>query len=312
MCRRIFKLMESDYIEKITHRGKIHIGDITLSAMVSERGKRLITAKDVFTAVGKSRRGTIRVSGYPAFIGAKNLVPFIDDDLKNDIQRIKYRAKNGHISEAYDANIIPRVADLYIEAHNNGVLTKQQEIVYERSMTIVRSLAKLGITALIDEATGFQYDRGGQALQHILGQYIEEDLMKWQKRFPDEFYEEIYRLCGWKYDPYNPKKPSYVGAFTNKFVYGVFPDSVLDEIRKRNPIKITSNNTYYRSNKYFQYLTKKVGSPKLDAQLKSVIAVMKLSNNMEDFRQKFNEIFKKDLNEKRILDDEAKGNNPLF
>ncbi|MGM0156560.1 hypothetical protein IGI47_000848 [Enterococcus sp. AZ191] len=46
--------MES-YVEEITHTGIIEIGNVQMYSLVTKTGKRLITASDVFTAVGKSR-----------------------------------------------------------------------------------------------------------------------------------------------------------------------------------------------------------------------------------------------------------------
>lgn len=145
-------------VESITHSGNLELGNVSMYVMVTKTGKRLISASSVFNAVGRSRRGEKRVANYPAFIGAKNLIQFISDDLRSKIEPIKYKAKNGRISEAYDATIIPDIADLYIEAHEKGALTVKQEEVYERSLIIIRSLAKVGMVGLIDEATGYQFD----------------------------------------------------------------------------------------------------------------------------------------------------------
>lgn len=41
----------------------------------------------------------------------------------------------------------------------------------------MRVFARVGITALVDEATGYQYDREKNELQKILKAYIAEDLL---------------------------------------------------------------------------------------------------------------------------------------
>ncbi|MFT8425734.1 MAG: P63C domain-containing protein [Liquorilactobacillus sp.] len=300
--------------EQLTHTGYIEIGDLTLYALVTRSGKRLITASDVFKAVGKSRRGNVRVAGYPAFIGARNLIQFIDDDLEKRLQPVKYRAKNGKIAEAYDATIIPRVADLYIEAHDKNALTKPQEEVYKRSLIIVRALAKLGITALIDEATGYQYDREAKALQKLLQAYISDDLMKWQMRFPREFYEQIYRLYGIsdRFDPSNVKRPQWIGNFTLKYVYGIFPDAVLNELKRKNPKIESARNTMYRGHKFFQNLTENIGIPELDKHLNQLIIVMRMSKNKDDFDKNFRKMFSKELERKAIQDDVKQGLVSIF
>jgi hypothetical protein len=306
--------MDNKYIEDVTHTGYIEIGDMKMYAIVTKTGKRLISASDVFSAIGKSRRGDKRVEGLPAFIGAKNLLPFIDKELKKSLQPVRYKSKNGKISEAYDATIIPKVADLYVEAHGVGSLTKGQESVYERSLILIRALAKVGIIALVDEVTGYQYDRDSQNLQKLLSAYISEDLMKWQARFPIEYYEQIYKLysISERFDPKNPKRPQWIGRFTNKYVYGVFPDDVMNEIRKRNPIKENPRGISYRGHRHFQHLTENTGLPQLDKHLAKLIGVMQLSNSIDDFETNFNKVFEKDIDRKRLQDEIKNGNNPLF
>lgn len=305
--------MNSNNVEQIMRAGYVEIGEVKLYSFVTKTEKRLITASDVFKAVGRTRRGEVRVKGYPSFIGARNLIPYVDDELRTRMQPIKYKAKNGKTAEAYDATIIPLVADLYIQAHDDGVLSGNQEKVYARSMIIIRSLAKVGITALIDEATGYQDDREAQALQKLLQAYISEDLLKWQPHFPREFYEQIYRLYGIsdKFDPMNAKRPQWIGAFTNKYVYGVFPEEVMKEIRRKNPPVDTAHSTVYRGYKHFQFLTENVGIPQLDKHLATLIGVMKLSSDIRDFENKFNKVFSKELERKAVQDDLRNGLVPL-
>lgn len=296
-------------IETITHSGQVELGNVSLHCMVTKSGKRLITATSVFKAVGRSRRGNKRVGNYPSFIGAKNLIQFISDDLKEKLTPIKYKAKNGKTAEAYDASIIPEVADLYVEAHNKGALTGPQEKVYVRSLIIIRSLAKVGMTALIDEATGYQYDRESHELLRLLKAYVSEDLLKYMPHFPKAYYQEIYRLYGISdsFDPKNTKHPQWIGKFTNKYVYGVFPDEVMDEIRKRNPVTVSPSGTVYRGHKNFQFLTENIGIPQLDQHLAKLVGVMQLSEDKDDFDKNFKKVFAKELERKSIQNDIKKG-----
>lgn len=36
-------------------------------------------------------------------------------------------------------------------------------------------------------------------LQLILEKYVSQELLPWAKRFPDEFYKQMFRLKGWEY-----------------------------------------------------------------------------------------------------------------
>ena len=45
----------------------------------------------------------------------------------------------------------------------------------------LRMVGKLGVIALVDEATGYQYDRARDALAVILEQFIAKELQPWSR-----------------------------------------------------------------------------------------------------------------------------------
>lgn len=197
--------VENEIIFKTNHDGKIKIGEKELNCAVLEDGTRVIKRQAVFQAFNRPARGNIkvgsRVANMPSFIDANNLQPYISSDLMNLIRNpIKYTVRNGkRINTGYDAKIIPLLCDVYLEARKNGILTSSQLPLAQVSEILVRSLSKVGIIALIDEATGYQEEREKDELQKLLALYIREEFMPWTKRFPDEFYKEIFRLKGWEY-----------------------------------------------------------------------------------------------------------------
>lgn len=176
---------------------------------------------------------------------------------------------------------------MYLDANDAGVLVKSQSKIVLQANIIIRTLARVGIAALIDEATGYQYDRDHFALQTILNAYISEEFLKWQKRFPSNYYKEIFRLYNWKYDPHSLQKPSWIGHFTNKYVYKALPGGVLSELRRKNP-KNTNGN---RLKKHHQLLSEDIGVVHLDKHLNKLITVMELSISLDDFNSNFNKIF---------------------
>ncbi|MEL5367319.1 P63C domain-containing protein, partial [Serratia nevei] len=87
--------------------------------------------------------------------------------------------------------------DVYLQAREAGVITRSNQLDTARKAEIlVRSLAKVRIIALVDEATGYQELRPRDALQAFLDKVISKELAAWAKKFPDEFYENIYKLRG--------------------------------------------------------------------------------------------------------------------
>ena len=151
---------------------------------------------------------------------------------------------------------------------------------------LLRGFARVGIIALIDEATGYQYDRDRDRdrdeLQKILSLFIAEELMPWQKKFPDIYYEELCRLNGWPKE-YILKRPSVVGTWTNKPIYEQLPPGILEYLKTHTPKTAKGN----RKHRYSQLLTEDIGEPHLKSQLTQIITLFQLSDNMKHMWSQF-------------------------
>lgn len=279
---------------KATHEGKLQIGNVTLTVAVLEDGSRVITRNGMFRAFGRTKRGralseTTRVQGYPSFIDAQNLQPYISAELQKELTEFEYLSKSGKtVRKGFKADILPQVCDVYLRARHDERLVKQQQHLAVASEIIVRSLAKVGITALVDEATGYQAERDKDELQKILAAYIEEELQPWVRRFPNEFYQQIYRLKGWEFKAHTQKRNQQVGKLTNQLVYELLPEGVLDELRKKNPV---SEDKKYRAHKHHQFLTINVGNPNLEKHLSQLIVLMRISRDWREFEDHMLEAF---------------------
>jgi hypothetical protein len=108
-------------------------------------------------------------------------------------------------------------------------------------------------------------------------------LQEWARKFPPEFWYELARLEGIKYSPRN--RPLRWGRYIMAFVYDAIDKDVGKELRKKNP------NPHFKQN-HHQWL-KEFGRDKLIGQIQSVITIMKLCTDMDDFRLKFDRVFKK-------------------
>jgi hypothetical protein len=276
------KVFNADY------RGYVKIGNVEIPCAVLENGKRVISQTGLFQCFERPRKGEVRQEGLPSILGAKNLLPFVTDEVRKKCVVIPFLHSNGKIAYGYDAELIPLVCEVYLKAHDKGdVLHSTQNKIAAVSQIIIRSLAKLGIIALIDEATGAQYDREKDALQKILSAYIAEDFLKWQARFPRKFYQEVFRLYHLKYDPISLKRPQFLGTFTNKYVYKMMPPGVLEELRKRNPV----TEKGVRGRKHHQLLTEEIGVTHLERHITKLVTVMELSDSPRDFDNKFQKVF---------------------
>lgn len=271
--------------------GALQIGNHEIRCAVLEDGRRVLAQQTVLQTLGRARSakgGTGSESGgLPPFLAAANLQEFISDDLRELLDPIPYRPLTGGRAYGYRAEILPMVCDVYLAARTAGRTSKAQDRVAEICEILVRSLAKVGIIALVDEATGYQEVRANDELRRILELYVRAELRPWVKMFPDEFFQEIYRLQGWAYRPGNAKRTPYVGKLINKYVYEHLPPGVLEELRELNP----RTDKGYRRHKHHQYLTADTGNVHLDRQISTVTTLMRIAHDKHDFEDMFERAF---------------------
>lgn len=290
-------------LPKATHEGVMRIGGIEIACTVLEDGRRLITQSGFMRALGRARqaKGREHYDGdvnLPAFLTAKNLKPFISKELEVTSSQVEFKPLKGARAFGYPAELLPNVCGVFLDA--GDVLTTMQKHIAARAQILIRGLAHVGVTALVDEATGYQEVRDRYALQAILDQYLKKELAAWAKRFPDAFYREMFRLKGWPTNPLQVRRPSVVGHYTNNIVYERLAPGILEELEKRNPKDDKGN----RKGKHHQLLTDEVGHPALAQHLYAVIGAMRAHTNWNDFLRFLNRAYpKKDSNLELALDD---------
>src|SRR5690606_3388984 len=174
-----------------------------------------------------------------------------------------------------------------ITLNKAGVLKANQRLYADHAEIVIRAVAKVGIIALVDEVTGYQYQREKDELQKILGAYISEELLPWQKTFPDIFYKELFRLNGWDFTVNGIKRrPGVIGTWTNKLVYEQLPDGVLHELKSKTP---KSQSGKYTA-RFFQSLTPDTGNPHLTSQIQQIVTLFQLSDNMKHMWSQFTKL----------------------
>lgn len=258
-------------------RGTLKIGEIGMECHVLSDGRRVFTQTEmvrVLTAGKGSTNLDVHVRGNPLItdeLSAKKIVEFKIPG-------------NPQIAKGREATVLIEICDRYLEAREQKLLrTAGQKRYAMQAEIIMRSCAKVGIIALIDEATGYQKKRADNALQLKLQAFIAEDLQEWGRKFPPEFWFELARLEGIRYSPRN--RPLRWGKYIMAFVYDSIDKDVGKKLREINP------DPHHEKN-HHQWL-KEYGKDKLIGQIAGVTAVMKLCKNMTEFREKFAHVFQK-------------------
>lgn len=280
---------------KVTHEGILDLSGSKIPCYILEDGTRILSGRQMQTAlklVDEIPSSQSTGSRLQRYLTQKTLQPYLykDKDDNHYTPIICYRG-NKKIN-GYKATDLVDLCDGFLEARKNSNLSSRQLIIADQAEILMRSFAKIGITALIDEATGYQYEREANALQNLLKLYISEELLPWQKTFPDVYYKELFRLNGWDFTEKGIKKrPGVIGTWTNKLIYDELPYGIAEELKKKVP-KSKSGNKLAR---YFQFLTDDYGSPHLKMQINKIITIFNMSDNMEDMWKNFEKTKKRQM-----------------
>ncbi len=270
--------------------GELKIGEFVISCAVLEDETRVLVSRSVANVLGKKGGGAYwkkkkeeeKGALMPEYISAKYLQPYISPELRAKLLKpIVYINQNNIITEGLEATILPEICDVWIKASQKGALTPKQQLIAERAYILLKGFAHVGITALVDEATGFQALRDRNDLQKILARFLSNEKLEWAKRFPDEFYMELFRLRSWQWRGMGVNRPQYVGKLTNQIVYERLAPGLLAQLKIRTP-KDSKGQTGWRMH---QWLTNDFGVPKLREHLFGIIALMRASSNSNKFIQ---------------------------
>lgn len=298
-------------LPKATHWSADHplkIGELEIPCYVLEDGRRVLSLGGMVRALGMSigSAGGGEGDRLYSFATGKAISPFISNELLTRMTSpIRFQAPTGgSAASGYEATILPDLCDAVLEARKVGALRPQQVHIADQCEILVRGFARVGIIALVDEATGYQRDRAKDSLARILEAFVAKELQPYMRTFPVDFYEQMFRLRGLQYPPDNPKfRPQYFGVLTNDIVYERLAPGLLEELKRQAKRDEKKAHLHRR-------LTQEVGHPKLREHIASVVTAMKLSSDYKDFISKLNRLhprFGKNLS--LDLEDEDRGDD---
>ena len=276
----------------------LRIGEAVIPCAVLNDKRRVLTQSGVMKALGRARQAKGR-SYYdgdvnlPAFLTAKNLKPFIPNELHVTSSQIEFRRKSGGKAFGYPAELLPKICGVFIDADEANKLTKNQKHVAARARLLIRGFAEVGIIALVDEATGYQDERPKDELQKILAAYISPTLLPWTERFPVEFFKEMFRVYNWPW-PFSetehykgPLGPRYAGKIIKKIIFENLPPGVLEELEKRNP----PNSKWQRKSRMAQLLTSDIGHPHVEKLVAVATALFRVADDRDTFWRAYRRAF---------------------
>ena len=284
---------ESDvYIPKATHWGTLAIGETEIPCYVLENGLRVFSLKGVVV-------GLIDTEGGPLgeYLKVRALQPFLPADLVpgegNQVPALfKFDTGAGGIGQHAFGMDVEKFMDLCaaysaaLQAHAIGSsdvkLSPRQLQIAIKAASFLQASAKTGIVALVDEATGYQFDRPVDALQLKMKLFLEDEMRKWEKTFPDQLWVEFGRLTKWSGTIH--QRPKYWGKLVMELIYGYLDADVAKWLKDNAPKPSGGQN-------YHQWLSSQYGLKKLIEHIWMVVGMASACYSMGELRQKMAEKF---------------------
>jgi len=263
-------------------RGMLNLVGVDVPCYVLDDGQKIIGRTSATEVLSGIKGG----GALEQYIGAKALSPFINKDLVLE-RLVPFRLLE---VEGLDRAVKGLPAELMIEVCQGFVAAlqasfdthsphpritdRQREIAIKASM-FLSACAKVGLEALIDEATGYQYERAEDALQVKLRAFIADELRAWEKTFPDELWLEFGRLTGWV-TPLR-SRPKWWGKLVIEMVYDTLDPDVAEYLKTNKPAPGV---------RWHRQLTENFGVRQLVSRCYEIVGMSKPCSNMRELRDK--------------------------
>lgn len=227
------------------------------------------------TTGGSRSVGSDQLSGFLAQDVFKSFVP--NDLSQRTNSPLVIARKVGGTAYGFEPSVVLALSKVFLAARRAGALRKNQLQYAERAELILEASADLGLTALIDEATGYRAFLADDAYRVKIAAFITEKEREWSNTFPAELYVQFGRLTGYAFDPTNFHTPPYWAQLNREFIYRRLDPDVEAWLAANRP------NPQRRHN-WHQSLTENFGLRQLHEVLWEVVGFAKSAVDLRDLR----------------------------
>jgi hypothetical protein len=263
--------------------GILTIGGSDIPCYVLEDKRRVIT-RTAATKVLTDNKGGGNLESY---LVVENLRGFVPPGFKDQMIEffIPGTSSANNSTRGISAETFVEICQAYVSAFESNALTtdRQKEIAIKAAMFLA-ACAKVGLIAMIDEATGYQYERASDALQIKLRLFLAEEMRKWEKTFPDDLWVQFGRLTNWKGALHS--RPKYWGNLVMELIYEYLDPDVAQWLRENAPSPRHGQN-------YFQWLNEQYGLKKLVEHIWKVVGIASTCDDIRELKRKMEELYGK-------------------
>lgn len=262
--------------------GVLTIGNVELPVYVLSDGRRVMSKTGATSALSGIRWG----GNIGAYLGVEGLKGYLTENV--DDYWIAFRLPSVAQLEknvvGITAESFLEICTAYVSALNDGKLTTNRQMeIAAKAAVFLASCAKVGLVALIDEATRYQYEREEDALQFKLRLFLAEEMRKWESTFPMDLWTEFGRLTRYE-GPVTSHRPKFWGRLVMDLIYGYLDSDVAEWLRKNNPEPRKGRN-------HHQWLNSQYGLRKLNEHIWMVIGLAKACHSMTELKMRMAELY---------------------
>lgn len=280
------KISDPNQVAVATNSGTLQIGDIDLECFVLKDRRRLFHKRGIARALGLKSTGGNAFMKTMTRKGIGSVFPTeLNEKIKNPIF-FQLSDSDPRLADGYEGADLIDICKALIKAERTGKLRDSQKFLADQAEIIIHASAKLGITALIDEATGFLKDKRREEYRELFAGFIRSECAEWEKEFPNQFFDMIYRLYGLKRtNPTSFKHPLFFAKFIRRYIYMPLANSngaILEMLEEKNPTVYKRGRRF----KLFQFL-EGIGMNALRQHIWQVVGIGAASKNKNEFNKSF-------------------------
>lgn len=266
---------------RVMFEGNLTIGEIEIPAYVLDDERRMFSTRGMLVGLGYQPNTNPQQT-----FNNKALVPFMKrhGNPFTDVEAVEFVTPSGLVAKGFEVERFLDICQAYSEALETGVLNDRQAIAAIQANAIIRACSKIGIIALVDEATGYQYVRDENALQFKLKLYLAEEMRAWEKTFPDELWKQFAKLTNFEGEVIK-NRPRYWGYLVMEYVYRCLDKDVAEYIKENKPPARKGRN-------YHQWFNENYGYKKLTEHIYQVIGMARACDTLDEFKKKMDYEFK--------------------
>lgn len=273
---------------KATHRGsfKEEFGtDVDCYVLNDEQKTAVISQTGMGQTLGLSTRG----NAFPRFLASRSMADFVSAPLREKIQQpIKFQWSSGGaqpsvIVNGFDATVLVDVCKAIISAEADGKLNRQQTHVAKQAHLILGASAKAGIKGLVYALSG--YDATKEEVIAAFKFYVREEARDYEKEFPNQLYEEWYRL----YQIPRPER-NRPWKFKHLTIDQVYYPLAKSSGKIFELTKTQRENSKAHWKKLHQFLSD-IGVKALRTQLGQLLGIARISKSKEEYENHFQTLF---------------------